>query len=279
MKTSEAEPIAAEVARMVACADIRLTARQVIHSVSEKKGVGPRRVKTAITALVEAGDLRFTEDCGTCFLEKNYSGCVSLSPHVRVVSPRVPVAAEAGGAVVRLMPGISFGDCRHATTRLSIQALDFILTAYSGFRPLLATALDIGTGSGILAIVAAQLGIQRVLAIDIDPCARKEAADNVSLNGLSHRIEVSDRDLEQIKGPVSLVTANLRLPTLKRYAPLIENMVEPGGALVLSGIRESEADSLMHVYRTTGGCVWKESDGGWCAMAVIKNSPEEELGL
>lgn len=263
---------------MVACADSRLTCRQVIQAVSENKGVGVRRVKVAITGLVAAGALRFTQDCGNSFLEKNYSGCVQLSPHVMVAPPRVPVDPSPGCAVVRLMPGVSFGDCRHATTRLSICALDFVLTGPSEVVPRYVTALDIGTGSGILAIVAARLGVLRVKAIDIDPCAQKEATDNVALNSLSDRIEVSGRPMEQLQEPVALLIANLRLPTLKRYAPLFDTVVDPGGGLVLSGIRENEAGSLKQAYSTMGKCVWQEADGGWCAMVFIKNSSEKQAG-
>ncbi|ABW65917.1 50S ribosomal protein L11 methyltransferase [Desulfosudis oleivorans] len=270
MKTSDPDPIAADVVRMVTDAEARLVCRQVIRAVSEQHGVGIRRVKAAITGLVDAGTLRFSEECGNCFLEKNYGGTVRLSPHVMVAPPRVPVPLEIGCQMVRLMPGAAFGDCRHPTTRLSVCGLDFLFTAHTGLDRS-AAALDIGTGSGVLALVAARLGVFRVLAIDIDPCARKEAADNVALNDLSDRIVVSDRGLEQVSGPFFLVTANLRLPTLKRYAPLIDNLLMPGGGLVVSGIRTQETAPLMAAFDTTATCIWQSSDGGWSAMVFIKH--------
>jgi len=270
LKTSDPDPIAADVVRMVTDAEARLVCRQVIRAVSEQHGVDSRRVKAAITRLVEAGILRFSEECGNCFLEKHYGGTVRLSPHVMVAPPRVPVAPETGCQVVRLMPGAAFGDCRHPTTRLSVCGVDFLFAENTGFgRP--AAGLDIGTGSGILALVAARLGVFRVLAIDIDPCARKEAAENAALNDLSDRIVVSDRGLEQVSGPFFLVTANLRLPTLKRYAPLIDNLLIPGGGLVVSGIRNQETAPLLAVFEATGNCVWQSSDGGWSAMVFIKH--------
>jgi len=270
LKNSEIDPIAADVAHMVADAEDRLICRQVIRTVSERHGVGSRRVKAAITRLVEAGALRFSEECGNSFLEKNYGGTVRLSPHVKVAPPRVPVSPEAGCQMVRLMPGIAFGDCRHPTTRLSVCGLDFLFAANTGFGRS-GDALDIGTGSGILALVAARLGGFRVLAIDIDPCARKEAADNAALNDLSDCIVVSNKGLEQVCGPFCLVTANLRLPTLKRYAPLIDNLLMPGGGLVVSGIRNQETASLMAAFDTMGRGVWQASDGGWSAMVFIKH--------
>lgn len=273
MKTSDPDPIAADVVRMVADAEARLVCRQVIRAVSERHGVGSRRVKAAITRLVDAGALRFSEECGSCFLEKNYGGTVWLSPHVIVAPPRVPVFPDAGCHVVRLMPGIAFGDCRHPTTRLSVCGLDFLFTAHSGLDRS-AAALDIGTGSGILALVAARLGAFRVLALDIDPCARKEATDNAALNDLSGCVVVSDSSLEQVSGPFFLVMANLRLPTLKRYASLIDNLLMPGGGLVISGIRNQETAPLRAAFDATGSCAWQASDGGWSAMVFIKHPPK-----
>ncbi|MFZ5562696.1 MAG: 50S ribosomal protein L11 methyltransferase [Thermodesulfobacteriota bacterium] len=277
MKTGEAESVAAAAARMVTEADTRLTCRHVIQAVSETCGESRRTVRAVISGLVEAGVLRFAQDCGTCFLEKNYSGCVALSPHVTVAPPRVPVTPEHGCAVVRLMPGVSFGDCRHPTTRLSVRALDFFLTERPKDGPPCVSGLDIGTGSGILALVAVRLGVERVTAIDIDPCARKEAVDNVALNGCSDCIEVSGRELEQVEGPFSLVMANLRLPTLKRYAPRIDNLMAPRGGLVVSGIRTEETEALSRVYGELGTKVWQTSDGGWAAMVFIKNGPENRV--
>ena len=169
---------------------------------------------------------------------------------------------DAGHLLWRLPP--------HATTRLSVCALDALLAGQGGVNPLPARGIDIGTGSGVLAIVAARLGVKQVVALDIDPCARKEAADNIALNDLSHSVVVFDGHLEAVTGPVSLVIANLRLPTLKRYAPRIEALVEPGGAMVFSGIRENEAPGLAQVYGAMGDCVWEKVEGGWCAMVFIR---------
>ena len=78
--------------------------------------------------------------------------------------------------------------------------------------------MDIGTGTGVLAIAAALLGTGRVLALDIDPSARTEAAANVAANGLTGKIQITDTPMDRVQGSFSLVLANLRPPTLSSPA-------------------------------------------------------------
>jgi ribosomal protein L11 methyltransferase len=131
--------------------------------------------------------------------------------------------------------------------------------------------LDIGTGSGVLAMAAVMLGIETGLAVDIDPCAVAEARANVELNGLGRRITVSDQAADTIDGSYDLVTANLRTPTLVRLAPVLAARIPPQGALVLSGSRAEECGELLgELDRHFLNPVWRGEEQEWVGLALTK---------
>ena len=138
--------------------------------------------------------------------------------------------------------------------------------------------MDIGTGSGILAIAAAGLGAARVLALDIDACARSEARHNIRLNPKAARVvEVADHPLESIEEHFDLVMANLRLPTLVGLVEWLHCHLNPLGCVVVSGCREEEWGSLVDVYRENGWHpLWRDAKGGW-AGGVFWGEEEQPL--
>lgn len=268
-----------EIVDLVGRSEARLTSRDVLVRLSGGVGrPGARFLKKAVSDLVVAGALRYVNDCGASFLEQNYLGRVLLSPHVWLNTNTTPqrVGAEkwaadpTEGVEICLLPGIAFGDCRHPTTRMAVAGLDFLLTDY-GFEKKEGPALDIGTGSGILALTMAGLGVSNILATDIDPCARKEARDNLCRNHMAERVRVSDRPLETITERFSLICANLRMPTLKRMAAEIEQKTVTGAAAVFSGVKKEEADTLLAIYKEAFDCIWKAFDGGWFGAVFIKS--------
>lgn len=247
----------------------RVSCRKAVRLVAHKTGGGNRQAALIINRLVTDGFFRYVYDFGQSYLEKNYTGVVRLSDRVMLAPPGLDVAIPKGMVIIRNNPGAAFGDCRHPTTRLSVRAIDFVLAE----RPVITeekTALDIGTGSGILAITAAALGMSRVLATDIDPCARKEARENIMENRLEDKIAVSDQPLETIAGRFALITGNLRPPTLISYAKRISEKVAQNGAVVLSGVKEEEYDTLISAYTKAFDCIWKQAEGGWCATVLQK---------
>jgi ribosomal protein L11 methyltransferase len=230
------------------------------------------RVQASLRELVALGQLAYSFEHGRTFLEPSFdrlvrvSDCIFLSPPERVFQPR------PGDVVIRIMPGASFGAGRHPTTRLALKAIDFVLghdgesLAGRGSR-----VLDIGTGSGVLAMAAVKLGIETGLGVDIDPCAVAEAKANVNLNGLMGRIVVSDRAAETIGGRYTLVTGNLRTPTLALLAPYIAEYTAPRGALVLSGIRTAECEELMGAFEKRSFIVvWIEEEQEWSGLVMTK---------
>ncbi len=140
--------------------------------------------------------------------------------------------------VIQLDPGMAFGTGTHGTTLLCLEIIAELLAAETPPQ----TLLDVGTGSGILALGAAALGCKRVLANDIDPVACEVAKENVAKNSLSDRIEISTQPLEELPGEFDLVVANILAEENIRLKEELLRHLRPGGWLVLSGIlQEKEA--------------------------------------
>ena len=149
--------------------------------------------------------------------------------------------------------GTAFGNGAHPTTCLVLRALDhfFSNTRYLECHGPL-RGLDVGTGTGILAIALAKLGIQEVVGIDTDPCAVSEATYNVLINGLAEQVSISNTALEELVSHFSLIVANLAYPTLKRIAPSLSAGTEENGFLILSGFLESACKNLSKTYAEQG---------------------------
>jgi ribosomal protein L11 methyltransferase len=161
-----------------------------------------------------------------------------------VVAP--PWIAEPFGdrLVITIDPGRAFGTGHHGSTAGCLLALEAIVDAECP-----AHAIDIGTGSGVLAIAAVKLGVSRVLAFDDDPDAVSSAAGNASMNGVQDRIQCVVAEASALADaagcdPAPLVLANLLSAGHQRLAPRYRRLVEHDGALVLGGILDIEADSV-----------------------------------
>ncbi|WP_320056147.1 50S ribosomal protein L11 methyltransferase [Desulfuromonas thiophila] len=142
------------------------------------------------------------------------------------------VTAGPEDALITLDPGMAFGTGSHETTFLCLEAL----ADRFELQPVPRSLLDVGTGSGILAIAAAALGAERVLACDIDPQACATARDNAVINGVQDRVEVTAAPLEALPGGFDLVVANILAEENVRLAAELVNRLAPAGTLILSGI-------------------------------------------
>lgn len=168
------------------------------------------------------------------------------------VSPRLWVCpswrldeAPKSARVLVLDPGMAFGTGTHATTSLCLEALDQLLAVRPG-----ADVLDVGTGSGILAIAAKLLGAGRVIGTDNDPVAVKVALENTAINKVE--LELSEAALEAVPGTFPIVVANIMAETLIPMAPVLASKLAPGGALFLSGILDFQADDVERAYVAQG---------------------------
>ena len=141
----------------------------------------------------------------------------------------VDAAPPSGSAEVVLDPGMAFGTGTHATTSLCLSAIDDFLARRPG-----ASVLDVGTGSGLLAIAARKLGAGRVAANDNDPVAVSVAGENAARNGAP--LELTGDPVEAIPGAFDLVVANILANVLVDLAHGLARKTAPGGELVLAGI-------------------------------------------
>ena len=225
-------------------------------------------LKTVISDLVLSRELTYTYQFGCSFLEKSYEKPTRVSRRVILKPPDMVYEPASCDIVIDILKGASFGFGDHPTTRLAIQGIEAALSENHGIlKADNSRALDIGTGSGVLAIAAVLMGIKRAVGIDIDPCARAEAQKNIKLNGLEHRINILDTRVEDIKETYSLITANLRYPTLKRLCPHMAGITQKKGAVVVSGIKSDEVEDLLDTFAQNGfQCTWKASEKEWVGM-------------
>ena len=164
-----------------------------------------------------------------------------------VVCPSWQTYTSDDEVVITLDPGMAFGTGFHPTTRMCLEALEEHLS-YG------AKVLDVGTGSGILAIAAAKLGAGAVLALDTDALAVRIAKENVLANGVRKTVEVKEGSLEMAKGALfDLIVVNILARTI---ADLIEkgllDHLKPEGLLIAAGIMASEEDETRKTLRERG---------------------------
>lgn len=184
----------------------------------------------------------------------------------------VPAHIEAEPHTLRLIDGTAFGTGLHPTTALSLEALQDVLSAVASAkaemeRTLPGDVLDVGTGSGVLALAALMMGVPRALGIDIDDEALRIAAENARLNGLDDRLELRRGGPECVIGTWSLVLANVLAAPLIEMAPALVRRVGHHGQLVLSGIPFSVEQDVDRTYRRLGmRRVRVTSRGGWIAL-------------
>ncbi|MFH2043513.1 MAG: 50S ribosomal protein L11 methyltransferase [Pseudomonadota bacterium] len=225
--------------------------------------------KKAVDELVAAGDICYSYKHGCSFLENSLEKPVQISKRIFLVPHQLRYPKKADEIVIKMQSGISFGRGDHPTTRLALRGIEhaFELNSLIGNSNTNSNALDIGTGNGILAIACVLLGVRKALGIDIDKCAIIEAREHVIINGLVNKIKISDMPAEKITGHFSIITANLRYPTLKSLYPLIAKLTGTNSMLVFSGIKVSECDELSKIYTNNlFTYCWEDREKDWSAM-------------
>jgi ribosomal protein L11 methyltransferase len=177
------------------------------------------------------------------------------------VAPPWDAPSDASGLVVTILPSMGFGTGHHASTRLClriIQRLD--LTGRS--------VLDVGTGSGVLAIVASIMGARPVCAVDVDRDATESAAENLQLNDVAEAVQLVTGDFRQVAlSPADTVLANLTGGLLAAHAESLVRLVAPGGQLVVSGFSRSEEPAVRRAF--DGWTVeLREHEDEWVAVLL-----------
>lgn len=184
---------------------------------------------------------------------------VDITPEFWIVPTWHEPPAQAR-VVIRLDPGLAFGTGTHPTTRMCLRWI-----ASQGHAAL-SRVLDYGCGSGILAIGAAKFGATEVDAVDIDPAA----VESTVLNAQANHVLVRTGLPESASGVYQTVLANILATPLKVLAPLLWSRVAPGGALVLAGILERQAEELQAAYAPYCKLAVADSEDGWILMTAMR---------
>ena len=259
--------------KLISESDRRLAVDAVVQALSGPGGYPRRELRNAIRKLVEAGELSYSYELGNSFLERSFNRPIQVSKRIILTPPGHRVRPDPPAVTVRLAPGAAFGYGQHPTTRMALQAVDTALEVDPGrVDSSSRRVLDLGTGSGVLIIAAVLLGMQGGLGLDIDPCALAEAGRNVVLNGLQRKIQIKDTPIDSQMDRFSMITANLRLPTLEKFSSQMAGDVEPGGMLIVSGIKTEEQAAAEKTYTALAFNklrAWQEK--GWAAILMKKD--------
>ena len=191
-----------------------------------------------------------------------------VGPRSWVQPPWEDAPAAPGEARVLIDPGMAFGTGSHPTTALCLERLDELLAELPG-----ADVLDIGTGSGVIALLAVKLGAGRVCGTENDPVALEAARRGAGLNGIpSERMRWALADPDQLpEAPYRIVVANILLNTLIELAPAIARKVASGGRLVLSGLLAAQADEAEAAYAALGlSPAGRAQRDGWARVELSR---------
>ncbi|MBW2622351.1 MAG: 50S ribosomal protein L11 methyltransferase [Deltaproteobacteria bacterium] len=176
--------------------------------------------------------------------------------------------ARVGATVLNLDPGLAFGTGLHASTRFCLDALTEFFSLPENAE---ARVLDVGTGSGILAMSAAALSRGFIAAIDNDPQVLPVAAGNIENNGLTGRVALACAEPASIKGQFDLILANIFSGALIRLAPRLESLCADNAKLILSGILTHQAESVADRFTSIGFFLDEQrSKGEWAALILTK---------
>lgn len=168
--------------------------------------------------------------------------------------------------IIEMDPGQAFGTGQHESTKMALSLLTTALTE----RPV-DRVLDVGTGTGILAMAAVLFGARSTVAIDNDPEAVRVAGENIKANTLEENITTRTTDLADIEGRFPLILANIVHDVLVEMAPRFAELIEPEGRIILAGILTGEQEkNIIRLYGELGFQLQKSlHDGEWAALLFL----------
>ncbi|MGE0680515.1 MAG: 50S ribosomal protein L11 methyltransferase [Candidatus Binatia bacterium] len=169
---------------------------------------------------------------------------IAVGKRFLLLPPWESPPADTDRTVIVIDPSMAFGTGHHGTTQGCLAAIELLYEQYGAPD----RALDLGTGSGILAIALAKLGARRLWATDIDPIALTEAQKNSEANHVADSIQLSDLPIEHLPHPFALIVANLFSATLVSLASTFVSALTPHGHLILSGIQLDQEHEVLTAY-------------------------------
>jgi ribosomal protein L11 methyltransferase len=181
-----------------------------------------------------------------------------------VTPPWVTPPAAADDIVLIIQPSMGFGTGHHASTRLCLALLQTL--ALTGL-----TVLDVGTGSGVLALAAVRLGAAGATGIDYDPDALTSADENIALNRAGDAVTTAVVDIarDDAAAAADVITANLTGGMLTKYAPRLLALIRPGGRAIVSGFQIAERDEVLAALQRGGAVLVDErTEDSWVAALL-----------
>ena len=239
---------------------------QVIIHMYLEPGASPVETLALIAARMEAANIAYTVETEGVEQEdwqngwRKYYHPMDIGQHLAIVpgwedhqTDRIKIIMD---------PGMAFGTGTHETTSLCLETLDSLVKG--GER-----VLDIGTGSGILAIAALKLGAAVAEGVDIDPVAVRTAGENAALNGVADKLTVLVGDLsDKASGKYDIITANIVANAIISLAPAVPGLMADNGVFIASGIIDSRKDEVLAALKAAGLAVQevKEKRGWECII-------------
>ncbi|HEY3011612.1 MAG TPA: 50S ribosomal protein L11 methyltransferase [Gemmatimonadales bacterium] len=184
-----------------------------------------------------------------------------------IIPSWLPEASDPDPLTIVLDPETAFGSGEHGSTRAALTLLGRLLRPGD-------QVLDLGSGSGILAIAAIKLGAASAIGIEIDPEANEVAARNAARNGVADRVEFLEGDvmtLLPLVGPADLLLSNILRSVNTLLLPLIVTALRPGGTAIFSGMEQAEAEEFRCRLTDAGFTPVQETlDAGWWGVAAVR---------
>ena len=243
-----------------------LTPTEIISELTREHGVTRRDAKACLTLSVAENQLTYRQVLGRTVVVPSLNRYYDLAPGVVLCPPHLPSHPEKAHCIT-MKEGISFGNGTHPTTRLCAE----LMMASSGTFGGCNRALDLGTGTGVLSLLAVKLGVAHVDATEIDPIALHDARENTRLNECISRVELHHADAFLASERYQLVMANLRYPTLVSLQDEINRWTDPSATLILSGIKEGEEERVLSVYGQNFHLISQKKSKGWVGLSFKKS--------
>lgn len=172
---------------------------------------------------------------------------------------------DSGDIVIHLDPGMAFGTGSHETTAMCTEALERYVKPG-------ATVFDVGCGSGILSVVAAKLGAERVLGIDLDPMCVKVSKENFQINGVGDKTEaIQGNLLDMVDEKADIIVANIIAEIVAGLVPELKGFLKEEGLIIASGIIDEKLHLVEDALIQSGYSILdSRSLNGWCAVVAVK---------
>ena len=230
-----------------------------------------RRALDAVGRLPAGVRLEPLDVADESWAERSQAALTAIQVGRMVVAPpwvRTPPAASSSTITIVIQPSMGFGTGHHASTRVCLQLLQRASVAGRD-------VLDVGTGSGVLALAAWQMGARHVVGVDVDPDALASARENLGLNGAAGAIDLREHDV--LAHPAGLdqasdiVLANLTGALLARRAAAVAGLVRAGGVLIASGFQADDEPAVTDALRAAGFAIRDRiEEDGWIGLGCVR---------